>query len=284
LRDRKNNNAFLLIVSLKGHYEKIALEIKGDKYLSQINISSCHHLRFDTKKTLSLGFFLLMLSYVAIKMFLTNRRLILAVPRSNSRAVNLPISLIFKYPFYTYSDGLGDCVHEFTLNKSSDYMGHIGSSKLFNNVVLEVPLEKYLESWKDLVFYDKSAPVLFIIKYPKEININYEKIDIFYREMIYKYQKNNQVLLSGRFKTDGNNYEFESFQIGPMIKLRKEIRVSSVVGFPSTVFLTFSKSIPENNINIITLPECGSDIKSYFKIKKMREVNINLMKLIRRLS
>ena len=141
------NNVFLLIISLKGHYEKIAFEMKGDQYLDRLNIPSYHHLRFDTKKLLSLSAFLLKLSYFALKSFLTNRRLILAVPRSNSRAVNLPISLIFKYPFYTYSDGLGDCVHEFSLNNLSGYMGHIGSSKLFNNVILEIPLKRYIEPW-----------------------------------------------------------------------------------------------------------------------------------------
>ena len=88
------NKKILLIISLIGHYENIAFYIQSKNILEKLDVENYYHLRFKTKHFFSFLFFLARFVCVAFKAFLRNEKLILAIPRSNSRAVNLPIMLL----------------------------------------------------------------------------------------------------------------------------------------------------------------------------------------------
>ena len=156
------------MISLIGHYEKIAFEITKKKYSQYLNFDQQHHLRFNTKKIGSLIYFFSSLVYFSIYCFLNNKKLLFAIPRSNSRAITLPITLVFKNFFYTYSDGLGDAIHRFKLESLIYYLGHIGSKKLHpKNIVLDIPIKRYFETWENKIVYDQNGPILIVVKYPK---------------------------------------------------------------------------------------------------------------------
>lgn len=266
------------MISLIGHYEKIAFEITKKKYSQYLNFDQQHHLRFNTKKIGSLIYFFSSLVYFSIYCFLNNKKLLFAIPRSNSRAITLPITLVFKNFFYTYSDGLGDAIHRFKLESLIYYLGHIGSKKLHpKNIVLDIPIKRYFETWENKIVYDQNGPILIVVKYPKEINFDSEKLDHFYSNFIQRYKKNNQIILSGYFRESISNNKFKDIQIGPIYNIGNEIKVSKVIGFPSTLFLTFAKKLPKDNIIILTLPKCSADIISINKINRMRKILLSLI-------
>lgn len=273
----KNKN-FLLIISLIGHYENIAFYIQSKSILEKLNVENYYHLRFNTRHFFSFSFFLARFVCVAFKAFLRNEKLILAIPRSNSRAVNLPIKYIFKYLFYSYSDGLGDSVHSFDLEKNSQYLGHIGSNKIYpRSILIDIDLVSYVEPWANKIVFDNAGAVLFIVKYPKDIQFDPEIVDNYYLKLLEKYKNKKTIFLSGNFKTLDLAKIPYCTKIGSISRLARVIRVSHIVGFPSTLFLTFAKTFPKAGLEIIDLPRNASNLSSYNKIHKMKLVNLKLI-------
>ena len=83
------------------------------------------------------------------------------------------------------------------------------------------------------------------------------------------------IFLSGNFKTLDLAKIPYCTKIGPISKLARVIRVSYIVGFPSTLFLTFAKTFPKAGLEIIDLPRNASNLSSYNKIHKMKLINLN---------
>jgi hypothetical protein len=272
------SNRFLLVISLIGHFENIAFYIQRKDILKKLDVSNHCHLRFNTKHFFSFSFFLVGFIYIAFKAFLRNEKLILAIPRSNSRAVNLPIKYIFKYLFYSYSDGLGDSVHSFDLEKSTQYLGHIGSNKIYpKNVFIDIDLVNYVEPWANKIVFDKTDAVLFIVKYPKDVQYDSEIVDNYYLKLLKKYRNKKTIFLSGNFKTLNLAKIPYVINIGPISKLVRPIRVSCVIGFPSTLFITFAKIFPKKNIEIIDLPRTTSNLIPFNKVHRMKLINLKLI-------
>ena len=66
-------------------------------------------------------------------------------------------------------------------------------------------------------------------------------------------------------------------KIGPISRLARVIRVSHIVSFPSTLFLTFAGRFPKNSLEIIDLPRSSSSLSSYNKIHKMKLISLKLI-------
>ncbi len=206
----------------------------------------------------------------------------LLVPRGNSRLILWLLKFSIYKNFISYSDGLGDCIDDFILNNHPKYLGHIGFREITNhqNLLVAIPLENAIESWHELVRYSPDAPILIIIKIPKQIDCPLSFVLNFYARIINTITNNNSKFAYISCSTSlGNKFTNKRLvNIGSLNQLNEIIYVSSVIGLPSTIFLSFSKTFPSDSIRIITLPSKRTYPKANLRTKIMSKLAIECRK------
>ena len=244
----------VLVVSLIGHYERIAQYLFRNDALRQYpGVSSMVELRVRPRSTWSL----LMACMVISRHLLVRQPLLIGIPRSNSRAVRLLTSLFFRGRYFTYSDGLGDSIHRFYMEGASNYAGHVGFTSLSPQLLIhEIPLTECIEPWGERIQFDESAPVLVIVKMPKETTFDAVHITRLYARTIAALACHRPVLLSGELPGLGWPSSLDVRLLGPLMKLPGSLSISGAVGLPSTAFLTLASILPANRMRIIRIC-CG---------------------------
>ena len=57
-------------------------------------------------------------------------------------------------------------------------LGHIGSNKIYpRSILIDIDLVSYVETWANKIVFDNAGAVLFIVKYPKDIQFDPEIVD-----------------------------------------------------------------------------------------------------------
>jgi hypothetical protein len=242
-------NKDFLVLSIKGHYETIAYFICQKKFQEILGVNSVKHMRFETRSLKSILH--IILNLLIYRLCHTN--FIFAIQRSNSRALLLLVKILFGKKFYTYSDGIGDSIVKFKLEIHPDYIGHIGAKSLLVNKKNIIPVSPfaYIEQWRKYFEYNPKSPSLVILKNDKEVYFDKVAIANLINNLIEKLSRNNKVYVTGKidgfvFKNNPNIID-----VGPITKLKKKLLISNVYGFPSTLFITFSKILPKKMIHIL---------------------------------
>lgn len=182
----------------------------------------------------------------------------LLLPRGNSRLILLLLRLSAYKSFITYSDGLGDCMDDFVLADHPKYNGHIGFKEISkkDNLIISVPFKNVLEGWREFIKYSSTSPPLLIIKIPKEIDCTDEFFVKFYNRIIKNISTNDTNILYISCSKK-HSYQIPNktiINIGNLSKLNEVIYVSSIIGLPSTIFLSIDQSFPTDSIKILTVP------------------------------
>lgn len=258
MNSKKNT---VVLLSLIGHFENAANYIKTSKSIKKkLDLDSFLHFRFWPRDLFSIFFLILRVIFLAIR----NKKMILLIPRCNSRAVIYFVKLFRSIPYYTYCDGIGDLVHKYNDDNGSLYLGHLGCNLLssFKNVI-DIPLSICFEPWLKKIKFNRRAPMLIIFKYPKEIKYKKELIDQFYSKIIRK-NIHNKIYVSANYEHPFDaDYDANIFNLGPLSKIPDNIEISGVASLPSTVIFGFSKILPEKRINVLNIPRNSSDYKGY---------------------
>ncbi len=241
----------VLVVSLIGHYERIAQYLFRDDALRQYpGVSSMVSLRVKPRGPWSL----LRACAVMARHVLARPALLVGIPRSNSRAVRLLTSLFFSVRYFTYSDGLGDSIHRFYMEGARNYVGHVGFPSLSTQPLIhEIPLTECIEPWGDRIEFDDSAPVLVIVKTPKETTFDAEHVTRLYARTIEALARHRPVLLSGGLPGLEFPPSLDVRTLGPLMKLPGRLPISGAVGLPSTAFLTLVTKLPSERLRIMRL-------------------------------
>jgi hypothetical protein len=180
--------------------------------------------------------------------------LLVGIPRSNSRALRLLTSM---FPFircFSYSDGLGDCVHQFYMEGFSNYIGHIGFPGLGStHLIYQIPLSVCVEPWGKYIHFDADAPILIILKMPKEVSIDVSCIASLYLRIIRRMSLLRPVLLSGWFPGLDLPPSPNVHSLCQLTKLTHTLPISYAVGLPSTAFLTLATQLPLERLRIMRL-------------------------------
>lgn len=243
----------LIAFSFTGSFKNVLDYILANTYLIG-QPKSIIHFEFPRRNPLLTPLFFLKIIYSCSRSHHTT----LLLPRGNSRLI-LWILKFAKYKsFISYSDGLGDCIYDFIPVNNPKYLGHVGFNEITKNkdLLISAPLEIAIESWSKFVLYSPNSPPLLIIKIPKEIDCSPSFVLNLYDRVIRVISSNSSKLvyiscptyLSKRFKNEA------LVNIGNLNKLDKIIYASSVIGLPSTIFLSLDKSFPKDAIRMITLP------------------------------
>lgn len=241
----------VLVISLVGHYERIAQYLFRDEALRQYpGLSSMVSLRVKPRSPWSL-----LKAYTLIARYLLVRQpLLIGIPRSNSRAVRLLTSIFFRVRYFTYSDGLGDSIHRFYMEGASNYTGHVGFPSLSSQLLIhEIPLTECIELWGDRIEFDERAPVLVIVKTPKETTFDAEHVTRLYARTIKALARHRPVLLSGGLPGLHWPDSLDVRELGPLMKIPGTLSISGAVGLPSTAFLTLVTKLPASRMRIMRL-------------------------------
>jgi hypothetical protein len=238
----------VLLVSLVGHYERTAEHLASrDGLGSYPAVDGPALLRIRAR---SVGSLLRGLMAVG-RHLLTRPQPLLGIPRSNSRAVRLLTACFPQARVFSYSDGLGDVAHDFYLQRSARYVGHVGFALLSPQPLIHtIALEQCIEPWSRFVTYRPDAPLLLIVKQPKEVNLRPSVLATLHRRALAALAKRGEVVLSGTIE----GLDRTDRQIGPLALLDRPLAVSGVIGLPSTAFLTLAARLPANRLRILRLP------------------------------
>jgi hypothetical protein len=200
---------------------------------------------------------------------LSRQPLLIGIPRSNSRAVRLLTSLFFRVRYFTYSDGLGDSIHRFYMEGARNYTGHVGFRSLSPQLLIhEIPLTECIEHWGERIQFDVSAPVLVIVKTPKETTFDIEQVTRLYARTIKLLARHRPVLLSGGLPGLQWPSSLDVRLLGPLNKIPETVAISGAVGLPSTAFLTLVTKLPASKMRIMRLccerqhPDANKRIRS----------------------
>ena len=271
------NNKDFLVLSIKGHYETIAFFICKKKFKKTLGVNNVKHMRFETRNIRSILHIILFLFIYR----LNHSNFIFAIQRSNSRALLLLVKILSGNKFYSYSDGIGDSIVNFKLDSHPDYLGHIGAKSLSskNKNIIPISPSAYIEQWKIYFEYNPKSPSLVILKNDNEVYFDKLAIANVMINLIEKLSRNNKVYITG--KIDGFIFENNPniINVGPIIKIKKKVSISNVYGFPSTLFITFSKILPKKMIHILPTSKKMS-IKGIKEIIKLRHSTSLLIKEI----
>jgi hypothetical protein len=259
----------ILVISLIGHYERIAHYLfREDALRENFGISLMTPLRVKARSPWSLLKACTLIAWY----ILARQTLLVAIPRSNSRAIRLLTSLFARVRFFTYSDGLGDSIHRFYMEGASNYVGHIGFPSLSTQPLIhEIPLTECIEPWGDLIRFDERAPVLLIVKIPKETTFDAERVTRLYARTIEVLGRNGPVLLSGGLPGLQWPDSVEVRSLGPLMKLPGPLAISGAVGLPSTVFLTLVTKLPAARIRIMCLCSARHHPDADRRIRSMKQ-------------
>lgn len=185
---------------------------------------------------------------------LTQPRILVGIPRSNSRAIRLLVALFFRVRYFTYSDGLGDSIHRFFLENASNYVGHVGFPSLSSQTLIhEIPLTECIEPWRSRIRFDDQAPVLVIVKTPKETTFDVRHLARLYARTITAIARHRPVLVSGRLPGMALPDSLDVRVLGPLMTLNEDLPISGAVGLPSTAFLTLCMELPREHLRIMRL-------------------------------
>lgn len=241
--------ATVLVVSLIGHYERIAQYLFRDDALRRYpGVSSMVPLRVKPRSPWSL----LKACAVMARHLLARRPLLVGIPRSNSRAVRLLTSLFFPVRYFTYSDGLGDSIHRFYMEGAGNYVGHVGFPSLSTQPLIhEIPFTECIEPWGERIRFEEGAPVLVIVKTPKETTFDAAHVTRLYARTIEKLARHRPVLLSGGLPGLEWPDSLDVRSLGPLMKLPGTLPISGAVGLPSTAFLTLVTKLPAARMRIM---------------------------------
>lgn len=177
-----------------------------------------------------------------------------AVPRSNSRAIRLLVTLFPHTKYISYSDGLGDSVHEFFMEGAPNYLGHTGFSNLTSRPLLhEIPIVECIEPWGNYVAYNSAGPVLVIAKTPKETSFDAAHLIRLYSRTIAVIAKHRPVLVTGTLPGLEFPRGMSVRTIGSLMSLTVPLELSAAIGLPSTAFLTLSTRLPRSAMRIMRM-------------------------------
>lgn len=208
----------------------------------------------------------------------------LLMPRGNSRLIIWLLRLSAFKTFITYSDGLGDCIDDFALADHPKYLGHIGFSEItkFQNLLASVPLENAIEGWHSLIRYSPNSPALLLIKIPKEIDCPLSYLVKFYSRLIKKITINNSRLIYISCSNSlGRKFTNKTIvNVGSLNNLNNVVYASSVIGLPSTIFLSLDKSFPHGSIRIINTPSKKTYPKAYKRTRIMAKLASECRKIL----
>jgi hypothetical protein len=254
------------VVSLIGHYERIAQYLFREDALRQYpGVASMISLRVKARSPWSL----MQACWVMVRHLLTGPELLVGIPRSNSRAIRLLVALFSRVRYFTYSDGLGDSIHRFFMEGARNYVGHVGFPIMSAQPLIhEIPLRESIEPWGDRIQFDDSAPVLVIVKTPKEATFDAGHLTRLYARTITAIARHRPVLLSGGLPGLELPPSLDVRSLGPLMNLHENLPISAAVGLPSTAFLTLAMKLPEKRLRIMRLccargyPEVNRRIKS----------------------
>jgi hypothetical protein len=239
----------VLLVSLVGHYEKTALHLAGAEGLgSYASVDGPVLVRVRARNVASL----LRAAVLMLRHCWLRNAPMIGVPRSNSRALRMLVALARRVPLFSYSDGLGDTAHRFVLGEDTRYVGHVGFSLLSPPPLIHtIPLTESREPWGDCIRHDPAAPVLVIVKRPKEVDLQANHLARLYDRIIKTLRLRHDVVLSGI--VDGLSAGEGLRQVGPLSRLTSPLAISGAVGLPSTAFLTLATCVPLQQLHVIKL-------------------------------
>jgi hypothetical protein len=239
----------VLLVSLIGHYERTAQHLAGATGLaSYAAVEGPTLLRVQARDVWSL-----VRGAAALLWHVWSRRApMIGVPRSNSRALRLLLSLAPRTPVFSYSDGLGDAVHRFHLEGRPRYVGHVGFALLSPPPLIHtIALRECVEPWGDWIRYDPTAPCLVIVKRPKEVTLPIDYLVQVHSRLIGALRRRGEIVLSGAI--DGLEVIDGARQIGPLSRLAAPLAISGAVGLPSTAFATLATRLPSHRLHVVKL-------------------------------
>jgi len=268
----------VLVVSLIGHYELTAQYLFKDEGLRGYpGIESMLALRVKAKSLPSM----LHSCTVMGRHILFNVVPMIGIPRSNSRAIRL---LTWLFPFaryFSYSDGLGDSIHRFFLDGRTNYVGHVGFPSLASQALIhEIPLSECIEPWGDCIAFDPLAPVLVIVKTPKETSFDAAHVARLYARTIGAVGKHRPVLISGGMPGLVIPSGVDARPIGSLTALREPLALSGVVGLPSTAFLTLVTKLPTQRLRVMRLACRATHPDADRRIVSMKLTLLHCMSLL----
>lgn len=243
------------MISLIGHYEKIARYLlHNNEILQNPGAKPIAFLRLKARSPWSLMQACLVVAWHAA----TRRKILIGLPRSNSRAIKLLSRIFFRAHYFTYSDGLGDAIHSFFMENSVRYIGHVGFSGLSHQPLIhEIPLFESVENWGRFIQFNDLAPVLVIVKSPKETTYDQKHLARLYIRSILSISRHRSVILSGSLHSLSIPATLGVRLIGPLAQLEEPLEISSAVGLPSTAFLTLATKLPIDRLRVMRLC-CGN--------------------------
>lgn len=241
----------LLVVSLIGHYERIAQYLfRSDALRAYPNVAHMRALRVRARSARSLA----VAAVTMARHLMLHRGAMVGVPRSNSRAIRLLVRLFPRATYFSYSDGLGDSIHRFFMADRSNYAGHVGFPLLGDlPLIHEIPLTECIEPWGQRVQHDPQGPVLVIAKTPKETAYEPAHLVRLYERTIAAVGRHRPVLMSGTLPGLILPEGVDVRPIGSLMKLDTPLALSGAVGLPSTAFLTLVTRLPASSIHILRL-------------------------------
>ncbi|WP_293408751.1 hypothetical protein [Piscinibacter sp.] len=238
-------------MSLIGHYERIAQYLfRNEALRSYPAVDSMHALRIRARSLPSM----LRACAVMAHHLLFRPGPLIGIPRSNSRAIQLLTRLFPRARYFSYSDGLGDSIHRFYLQDSINYVGHVGFPSLARQPLIhEIPLSECIEPWGDRIEFDPTAPVLVIVKTPKETNFDAAHVARLYERTIRVVARHRPVLISGGVPGLALPESIDARTIGSLMTLPGPLRISGAIGLPSTAFLTLVTRLPPQRLRVMRL-------------------------------
>jgi hypothetical protein len=261
------NLAYLLVITAKGHYENIGLSLSSKKNMQKLKVKKVDFLRVSTKNPFSIIYAYIFLIFYTIN----HNEYCYAIHRTNSRALLFLSKLCKKSFFYTYSDGIGDAIHQLQFNKNKKYLGHIGSDLLNKkDLILNIPIKLYVENWYKRIKYWQKGGVLVILKYPLEVPFEKKQIVKLYADLFDNLSNEKIIYVSGNIDSIDLRLWPNIIDIGYMTKLTSTIELSKVYGLPSTMFFTCAAKIHVKNINILPFHIKYFDSEPYKKLAKTK--------------
>jgi len=123
--------------------------------------------------------------FLVIKNILLLKKTLFFLPRSNSRLLNASMKF-FSIDFYTFSDGLGDSVYNYSRFLSKRYKGHYSNKILYSKTKYNVPLKLYVEDWCSRFSFSIQGYSLIILKLPNIRNFSSETAILEYQKILNK--------------------------------------------------------------------------------------------------
>lgn len=269
---------YLLVISLIGHYERIAQYLfRPDALRAYSNVADMRALRVRARSARSL----VAAAGTMARHLMLRRGAMVGIPRSNSRAIRLLVRLFPRATYFSYSDGLGDSIHRFFMADRSNYAGHVGFPLLGDlPLIHEIPLTECIEPWGQRIQHDPHGPVLVIAKTPKETAYDPLQVARLYQRTIAAVGRHRPVLMSGTVPGLILPEGVDARPIGSLMKLDAPLALSGAVGLPSTAFLTLVTRLPAASLHIMRLGCARKQPEAHRRIASMKQTLDRCMALL----